>query len=262
MPKALIVDDEPEANRLLALLVELRGYATESAFGGGEALMQVERGVPDVLFLDLMLPDINGFDVCRALKRGRKTNPVPIIMVTARLAPEGRLASVRLGANQYVPKPYTPDQLFEALDAARSWRRSLDEHGPDGTIRLGVRDEIGSYGGISRFQGLLLARTTWGEEPINRLIQDLRTLAQNLIDWGRRQGVDDLADLAFDLRPDRITLVVRDLAGWGGSPDLAHDEALGLLLASGHFDAIDFDEAGGCATLVKNLADPASTPAT
>ncbi len=67
MPKALIVEDEPEANELLAMLVQLRGYQTDSAFTGGEALIKAEQARPDIVFLDLMLPDLNGYDVCRAL---------------------------------------------------------------------------------------------------------------------------------------------------------------------------------------------------
>ena len=68
MPTALIVEDEPEANKLLSMLVQLRGYRTDSAFTGGEALEKVDREPPDIVFLDLMLPDINGYEVCQALK--------------------------------------------------------------------------------------------------------------------------------------------------------------------------------------------------
>src|SRR5689334_22299746 len=109
MPTALIVEDEPEANRLLSLLVQLRGYSTESAFTGGQALELAGSRRPDIVFLDLMLPDINGYDVCRALKARRETHPIPVVMVTARVADENRLQSFRVGAHDYVPKPYTPD---------------------------------------------------------------------------------------------------------------------------------------------------------
>ena len=68
MPTALIVEDEPEANKLLSMLVQLHGYATESAFTGSEALEKVRNHVPDVVFLDLMLPDLDGYEVCRALE--------------------------------------------------------------------------------------------------------------------------------------------------------------------------------------------------
>src|SRR4051812_44004676 len=103
MPSALIVEDEPEANKLLSMLVQLRGYETESAFTGGEALELADRQRPDIVFLDLMLPDANGYDVLRALKGNRKTNPIPVVMVTARIAAENREMSYRVGASDYVP---------------------------------------------------------------------------------------------------------------------------------------------------------------
>ncbi len=73
MPTALIVEDEPEANKLLAMLVQLRGYQTESALDGAEAMDHLKKHVPDVIFLDLMLPDVDGYDVCRSLKSSGDT---------------------------------------------------------------------------------------------------------------------------------------------------------------------------------------------
>ena len=79
MPSALIVEDEPEANHLLAMLVQLRGYRTDSAYTGGEALEKVREQPPDIVFLDLMLPDMNGYEVCRALKTKKATSLIPIV---------------------------------------------------------------------------------------------------------------------------------------------------------------------------------------
>src|SRR5579859_7641918 len=124
---ALIVEDEVEANFLLAQLVELRGCRAERAHTGGEALAMAQDCPPDLIFLDLMLPDTHGFDVCRALKSRRETAPIPIVVITARMAPENRLECYRLGASDYLTKPYTPDQVFHALAAAQTWRRVIDD---------------------------------------------------------------------------------------------------------------------------------------
>lgn len=129
MPTALIVEDEPDANKLLSLLVQLRGYRTESAFTGGEAMEKVGQARPDIIFLDLMLPDANGYDICKALKSHRQTNPIPVVVVTARVAAESRAQSYRVGATEHVPKPYTPDQIFAAMASADSWRHALDQNG-------------------------------------------------------------------------------------------------------------------------------------
>ena len=104
MPTALIVEDEPEANQLLSMLVQLRGYRTESAFTGGEALEKVEHGPPDIVFLDLMLPDINGYEVCRRLKTRKATSLIPVVMVTARVAAENRDRELRRRGRRLRPQ--------------------------------------------------------------------------------------------------------------------------------------------------------------
>ena len=123
MPIALIVEDEPEANRLLARIVQLRGYQTRSAFTGSEALAALDEAEPpDVVFLDLMLPDTDGYDVCRRIKSRPETSTIPVVMVTARLADESRALSIQVGADGFIPKPYTPNQIFDALNTARAIR--------------------------------------------------------------------------------------------------------------------------------------------
>ena len=87
------------------------------------------RAGPDIVFLDLMLPDINGFDVCEALKSSRPTSAIPVVMVTARMADENRLQGFRAGATDYVPKPYTPDQIFGAMAQADAWREATERRG-------------------------------------------------------------------------------------------------------------------------------------
>ena len=163
MRTALIVEDEPEANKLLSMLVQLHGYATESAFTGSEALEKVRNHVPDVVFLDLMLPDLDGYEVCRALKSSGTTSQVPIVIVTARIAAENRIESFHAGADDYVPKPYTPDQIFEALDQSNARGRESTAPLIEGEVVLDGRDDGETLRRLARLRGLLLARS--GLEP-------------------------------------------------------------------------------------------------
>ena len=129
MPTALIVEDEPEANRLLSMLIQLRGFRTESAFTGGQALEMARGEPPDIVFLDLMLPDQSGYEVCRELKSRRETSDVPVVIVTARLEGEARARSAQAGASEYVSKPYTPDQIFSTLADLGKSRAQGPENG-------------------------------------------------------------------------------------------------------------------------------------
>ena len=90
MPTALIVEDEPPANFLLAQLLQLRQYQSDCVYNGADALRRLTERRPDVVFLDLMLPDTNGYEVCRAIKSNPATCLVPVVIVTARLADENR----------------------------------------------------------------------------------------------------------------------------------------------------------------------------
>ncbi|MBX6315480.1 MAG: response regulator [Isosphaeraceae bacterium] len=254
MPIALIVEDEPEANRLLALLIQLRGYRTESAFSGDEALRIARDRRPDVVFLDLMLPDTNGYDVCRALKARRETNPIPVIMVTARLAEENRVQSFQVGASRFVAKPYTPDQIFDALSAAAAWRREIEVEAPEGQIVLDTRTSTGPYEQVSRLISLLLTRTALDEESVRRLGQAMVELSQAVIDWGHRHAIERVAMIDYAIRPDRLILTIRDCgAGWLHSDTLPHESGLGGLIARGRFEDIYESDDSSELVLTKRL---------
>src|SRR5262249_20784669 len=158
MPTALIVEDEPEANRLLSMLVQLRGYRTESAFTGGEALDKVRQRPPDLVFLDLMLPDINGYEVCKRLKTKKATSLIPVIMVTARVESENRVESFRVGADDYIPKPYTPDQIYQAMSKASAWHGRTCESTVDGLMPISLAGEEELCRLLGQLRNLLLAR--------------------------------------------------------------------------------------------------------
>ena len=118
MPRTvLVVDDERDTNDILANLVQARGFEPIQVFSGAQALAAVAEQKPDLILLDLMLPDIDGFELCDRLKRARETNLIPIVMVTALQDAHHRATGVRVGANGYLTKPFTPAQLYEMIDA-------------------------------------------------------------------------------------------------------------------------------------------------
>src|SRR5205807_5988110 len=104
----LIVDDEPNIIRLIQMYLEREGYGTLSARTGGEAIEMMSRHNPALVILDIMLPDIDGWEVCREIRR---TSDVPIIMLTAREADEDKIVGLEIGADDYVTKPFVPREL-------------------------------------------------------------------------------------------------------------------------------------------------------
>ncbi len=242
MPTALIVEDEPAANKLLSMLVQLRGYETDSAFTGGEAIEKADDAHPDLVFLDLMLPDINGYEVCKALKDRRGTTDIPVVMVTARLAAENRVQGFRAGASEYIPKPYTPDQIFAALSQAGSWRTRMEGFEPSGSLPLDARDDVAHLRHASELRSLLLARTRLDEDSARLLGDSLAEILQRGVDWGRSHDRDRVARLDFRLDPGRFSLTLRDESGWLRDDDPRRD-GFAELLAHGGFDGFEFGEA-------------------
>ena len=132
MGTALIVEDHPEQADLVARILRLRDYEPILAEDGETGLRLAREQHPDVMLLDLMLPDINGFDVCRRLRTDPATVLIPVVMLTALNDVQHRVHGFRVGANAYVTKPYGVDDLFEAIAAARAWRTSMEQRAAPG----------------------------------------------------------------------------------------------------------------------------------
>jgi len=112
--KILVVDDEPQIMRVLKGYLESAGFQGSTAFDGAEALAAFRHATPDLIVLDLMLPQVDGLDVARAIRR---ESGVPIIMLTARVDETDRLIGLELGADDYVTKPFSPREVVARVRA-------------------------------------------------------------------------------------------------------------------------------------------------
>src|SRR4051812_33229233 len=125
MTTALIVEDDPDQANMVSDLMALRGYLPIVAESGRDGLMRARRFPPGVILLDVMLPDTNGFDICRRLRSDPVTRSPPIVMVPAMDDPSNRRRGYRVGANAYVTKPYPPQDLYDAVNLALKWKADL-----------------------------------------------------------------------------------------------------------------------------------------
>lgn len=109
--RILIVDDETDLVNLVAFNLKRSGFEVITAFDGKTALQQVWDHVPDLIILDLMLPDHSGFDICKEIKQRTETRQIPIIFLTARSAEQDRITGFEVGGDDYVVKPFSPKEL-------------------------------------------------------------------------------------------------------------------------------------------------------
>lgn len=131
----MIVDDEPSICELLKFNLNKAGYFTCEADNGNMALELVKMKKPDLIILDLMLPGIDGIEVCRIVKGQQQTAGIPIIMLTAKNDEVDKVIGLELGADDYMTKPFSPRELVARVKAVL--RRSQKENQLDGQLVLG-----------------------------------------------------------------------------------------------------------------------------
>lgn len=122
--KILIIEDEKDILELIAFNLECTGYKVFKALNGEDGVVIAQKELPDLVLLDLMMPGIDGFDVCRILKQEKKTRSIPIIMLTARGEDTDIVSGLELGAEDYVTKPFSPKILIARIRTVL--RRSKD----------------------------------------------------------------------------------------------------------------------------------------
>ncbi len=147
-PRVLIVDDEPHIVELVRYNLQQEGFATSVAHNGREALARVASDRPDLVVLDIMLPELDGIEVCRQI---RAESRVPILMLTARDRELDRVVGLELGADDYVTKPFSPRELVARIRAIlrRTGGAPLPETGPlesDGLILHPETHEVWLHG--------------------------------------------------------------------------------------------------------------------
>ncbi|NDB76606.1 MAG: response regulator, partial [Verrucomicrobia bacterium] len=111
MAKILVVDDEPDAVELVEFNLKSAGFEVVTAADGTAALKKARASLPDLIVLDVMLPEVDGLEVCKLLRRDAATAGIPIIMLTAKAAEIDRVLGLELGADDYVTKPFSPREL-------------------------------------------------------------------------------------------------------------------------------------------------------
>ncbi|MGB9698222.1 MAG: response regulator [Thermodesulfobacteriota bacterium] len=114
-PRILIIDDEIDLVETIRFPLELEGYQVLVAYNGEEGLHLARKEKPDLIILDLMLPKIDGYKICRFLKFDEKYKHIPIIMLTARSQEKDRLLGKETGADEYITKPFDLDELVNSI---------------------------------------------------------------------------------------------------------------------------------------------------
>lgn len=170
MEKILLIDDDEELCELIGEFLTAEGFVVEAAHDGASGLARAKTGAFDLLTLDVMLPEINGFDVLRAL---RKTSKIPVLMLTARGDDMERIVGLEIGADDYLPKPFNPRELVARIRAVLRRVPTLEESEPKKSGKLQIDDiELSASARSARLSGEELNLTAVEFDLLNALITE------------------------------------------------------------------------------------------
>lgn len=272
--QVLIVEDEQAVGLILSEILRQRGFEPV-IFGHGQGAAQwVRRHKPALVLLDLMLPDVDGFEVCQELKLDRETNLIPLIMVTALGRHEDVARGLRVGANYYLTKPFNVEQLIEAVDHVMAWRQELGRCGAGGEIHFQFNSDLRYLEELNGLLSSLLLYTGMSEDDAHRLTTAVREMGINAIEWGHRKQVERLVTVTYRIDAEKVEIMVKDEGEGFDRAELAHaatdDDPVGhmavrqerglraggygILLSKGLVDELAYNERGNEVRLIKRLS--------
>jgi CheY-like chemotaxis protein len=210
--RILVVDDVPRNVRLLAAVLTGAGYEIVSAGSGAEAIEAVGRDAPDLVLLDIRMPDIDGYEVCRRLRADPATEFLPIVMVTSAEGEE-RVAALEAGADDFVAKPFNQDEL---LARVRSLIRIKHYH--DTIVTQAAQ--------LTEWNRELEERVKTQVDELDRLGRLRRFLPPQLVDVALSSGADHL----LESHRREIAVLFADLAGWTAFSETTEpEEVMGVI---------------------------------
>ncbi|OLB41952.1 MAG: hypothetical protein AUI04_05935 [Candidatus Rokubacteria bacterium 13_2_20CM_2_64_8] len=184
--RVLVVEDEPDVAELIRYNLVKEGWEVLTASSGAEALKRVREAHPDVVLLDIMVPHLNGWEVCRRLKEDPETRAIPVIMVTGRVEEGDKVLGFELGADDYVTKPFSPRELGARIRAVARRRVGTEEDPKRSLVKAGEL-EIDRYRFEVRMKGRAVELTP----------KEFELLAVLAGTPGRVFGRDELLDVVW-----------------------------------------------------------------
>jgi DNA-binding response OmpR family regulator len=195
--RILIVDDDPELSRMIGFILQKSGYEVITANNGKEGLQKADEMRPDLIVLDVMMPDMSGIEVCQKLRDRPMTRNVPLIMLSALADIDAKLSGFQVGADDYIPKPVNAKELLARIQALLL-RARIKPPTSARTIAM-----IGAKGGIGVTTTILNVGASMATQGKNTVLFDCRPSGGTLPHQLRLKSETDFSNL-LTLNPNQI----------------------------------------------------------
>ena len=269
--KALIVEDEEDLCQIMAEHLRHWGFAPTYLLDGKNVIDWVRKHRPDVILLDLMLPDVDGYTLCETLKLDRDTNLIPIIMITSLLDPKDKIHGLQVGANSYITKPCTAEAVNKAIQHAFDWLDDLKRLGTEGEIRFHLQSDTHYLEELNHLLGSLFLFSGLTQQQVKQLTTAVRELGTNAIEWGHRKQSDRIVTVDYHIDPEKITIDIKDTGPGFDPTNLPHaaspddpvghmvvretlgmrEGGFGILMSRGLVDTLSYNDKGNEVRLIK-----------
>ncbi|MGQ9631963.1 MAG: response regulator [bacterium] len=222
--RLLVVDDDENIAALIKIGLESEGYEVDVAYDGQSALEKVHSNPRyDLIVLDLMMPGLDGYEVCKELKTQREYNPIPILMLTAKRSEEDRIQGLRVGADGYMTKPFDLADLSRTVgELVLEREEMMKSRGIRERVSLSISSEIAYLRQVNQLVSKLYSSTDLDEDDIVALDLALNEIGSNAIIHGNRLDPNKIVEISYTMYEDRIELRIRD-EGLGFEPDSVPD---------------------------------------
>ncbi len=217
----LIVDDEPSNVDMLCQELEEEGYNLLTAYNGEEALIKVQEHQPDLILLDVMMPNVDGFSVCRILKGSGKTILIPVILVTALRSQEDRVRGIEAGADDFISKPFDRDELLAKIRSLLRQKKHRDEQ------EKGLKKQLQSTIEDLEQARLELARAQERIEMLERAKDQLSKFVPVSV---RKMAETDPETHGFQKVETDATVLFLDIGGYSSMCESLDDERVNFLV--------------------------------
>lgn len=269
--RALIVEDDKDLADVIAEVLQRREIESAQLHSGATAHAYVREHKPDVVLLDLMLPDRDGYAVCQEIKLDRHTHLTPIVMVTALSQHQDVVKGLAVGANEYIVKPFDIDGLYAAIDRAIAWRKSLLDAGAHGEIQIHLQSDTRLLEDLNTMLSQLLLYTPLSADDVFNLTLAVREMCGNAMEWGHGNQRELLVTVTYRIERDRVVITIKDTGPGFVRDNLPHaanpkDPAahievrkamglriggFGILMTRGLVDEMNYNDTGNEVQLVK-----------
>lgn len=261
--RILVVDDDRDLCKMLSLYLTSKGYDVDTAFDGETAMEMVPEKDYSLIILDIMMPGVDGYEVCRHLKIQREYNPIPIIMLSAKSTEQDKIVGLKTGADAYVFKPFDLFALYETiLETLRKSQLAREEKGMQHRISFQIESRFTYLEQVNELISKLFSSTSLSPDEIWELKLALHELGINAIEHGNKMNPDKQVEIQCTIFEDRLEFEIEDegegfdfrnVADPTKDEGLIRDRGRGIFLVSQLVNEFTYDNNGSKVKMIRHL---------